>query len=1085
MRGRGGTYLEDLQLAAPGADPELEGLQLSTPEPKRQIFRAVPQNTRPEEMTPTVVEQLQSTWLDNYGYAALQLIEDNALHKPVYDALADPSYDPGRFLTPEEIDEYGPTLVSARSPQELEFFRSRIAAENEARRTLMNGPWNPLVVGLLGAFGDPTSYLPIAGQLTKLAQGAKIGTRIAMVGGTAAADIALGEALAQETQYTRTASDTAMAIILGGTVSAGLGGLGIALSRGLRDSSREWGAAVDRMAAAVEAPAPTLEGGSIGAASRDRDFLAQAADSEPVAAGFSRGVSRVFGVVQMAPPSLQLAVSKIPGIRGLAHRLVDTGVMTKGELLGLANTPGGSLDMAIRSRTEGVWKTSTFLIQSYKGAKGKGYGGNLADFKREVHDALSGAAASSPEVERVAQVIDENVLAPYEKELREARTAAGLKDDPAFGATTDRAQRWARAQKYNPRKISSDLAGFQKALKEAIRKNADLHDRKLEDEIVELRKKVAEEKAKRDAKASKRSAAGKPMKIRKTTSERKIERLEAQKLTDDMLEDMASDLELQMLGYEPSGGTTALKVRMRGADGVETRGVFLDPTIMRKYLADDAEELVHGFVRQVAPEIEALNRFGSTDIERTKVFEQAKAQAAKAAEEAKTPKERDAIIKQSQRELEMLRKVWNRVLGRREPAKAQDFMRGTQAVLRGVSFMNKLGSVVVSSLADPGRVVMTEGFVRTMKHLGGDGFGLMGSFRATRQTAKMANTALNIASNSIGSRRWDLGDQFSPRSRLEMGVNRASAAFSTATGLPVWTDFWQTFHIQVAQTRILETAKKFADAGGKMEALSAFERLKLAQDNFTEAELFAIARQGEHWQSRGGGIQPNLANWTDGDARGAFLRAIHREGETGVYNPGVADKPLWTTDPSLGGLGKTVGQFKAYSMAAISRLMLSMVQHGAAGFYGRVVGSTTFLILAGMFAEAMHDLTKKGEVEERSPLAWANVGLDRSGLMGTFYELDGLAESFNLPSFSNTVMGDPLPRFRSRGPIGQLAGPAIGQFEDLAKVMYGLTRTGPTETVVHDTRKLIPFQNHVILSHGFNMAEEALVQGFGLPRARR
>jgi hypothetical protein len=142
-------------------------------------------------------------------------------------------------------------------------------------------------------------------------------------------------------------------------------------------------------------------------------------------------------------------------------------------------------------------------------------------------------------------------------------------------------------------------------------------------------------------------------------------------------------------------------------------------------------------------------------------------------------------------------------------------------------------------------------------------------------------------------------------------------------------------------------------------------------------------------------------------------------------------------------------------------------------------------MMAGMFAQAIHDISKNGEVEERNPMTWANVGLDRSGLMGMFYELDGMAESMNLPSVSTMVTGEPLPRFRSRGPFSQILGPALGQVEDVAKISYGLTRTGMTETTLHGMRRLIPFQNHVIFAHGFNAVEEALVEGFDLPRSRK
>jgi hypothetical protein len=310
---------------------------------------------------------------------------------------------------------------------------------------------------------------------------------------------------------------------------------------------------------------------------------------------------------------------------------------------------------------------------------------------------------------------------------------------------------------------------------------------------------------------------------------------------------------------------------------------------------------------------------------------------------------------------------------------------------------------------------------------------------------------------------------------VERAVNAGSGYFSTATGLPVWTDYWQTFHIQIAQTRVLETAQKLAAAGGDMNALSRFERTKLAQDGLTANELLAIAKESGAWTKQSGGIQPNLDRWSNADARSAFLRSMHREGETGVYNPGVLDKPLWTSDPALGGLGKTVSQFKSYSMAATTRILLATAQNGTAGFYGRVAASLTFLTLTGMLSFKLKSLASGKDTSDMSPTEWAIEGIDRSGLPGILMEVEEIWSALGLPPPTKAVTGAPFPGYKT-DVWDYAAGPALSQISEASDIIYNATRYGVDEKTAQDAFRLTPFNNHFIVQGAFRVANEAMAE---------
>lgn len=1004
--------------------------------------------------------------LDNVTLGAYRLIGDMATS---YDDEED--FDPLSLVT-ESDAAFAPLLVRARSRREFDDIKTRIDREENARAALDDGPWNPLLVSIISAFVDPVSYVPFFGQLTKAAQGASIGARVATGGAVVAAEVAVGEAVLQAQQETRTADETLAAILVGGVFGAGLTGAGIALNRGTRQSVSD---ATSELAEISRIATEMNTDLSAGAALSGREAVIPGELTRPVA---ERAVKILRKVTQLGSsqaiftsPALELAASPFSVVRSFLHKMTDTGVMTKGKALGISLAPGGAW-VQRADRWKGIAKQSSDVIRSaYNQARSTGFSGNYSEFKRELNEALNvGDASKIAEVEAAAKTLRKEVFNPVGEQLKKE----GLIQDLLFGGSDPANNQSWFFRSWSKRKIAAEPNGFEAELNAYFRDAIVKHNAKIAQVDTEIETGV--------------------------TSPRDRDRALGSSMGQDVLDpdidaaEFAKQVRQQILGTIRERNIP-IQVKLRGSE--KPRGLHVPYALAKRWINDDAEALTHGYLRTVGSDLEAMRIFGSLNIEDTLAWKQlaeeidAKAAAAKG-------KEAEKITARGKREQEVLQALWGRIRGADVDASwSPDLLRGPQAVLRVGSFVTKLGGVVVSSLPDVGRVAMTEGFYRTNKALIG---GMIDGFKGIRLTKKEANLiggALQSFDNSRAVAAFDIGDPWATRSATERGANVVGSIFSKSTLLPYWTDGWQSAHGFVATKRIFDIAKQVEASGGDLSKLSKFDLRKLADDNLTPMRrvmkngeevfepdpgiLLAIAKQSDKWEEVGGGYAANVGNWTDRVAADAYRAALFREMETGVYNVGPADRPLWSSSPALGGLGRTISQFKSYGMASATRITTAMIQEGANGEYAAVMGRLSYMIALGMAATAAWDLMRDGKVSEtRNARQWVRDGVDRSGVLALYTELEGALQSMNIPPLSQFATGQQLSRFRSRGPVAQVAGPAIGLGEQLSRAVYGATRGEFTESDMHGIRNLIPWQNHFIVGQGFNMAEKALARGYNL-----
>ncbi len=192
-----------------------------------------------------------------------------------------------------------------------------------------------------------------------------------------------------------------------------------------------------------------------------------------------------------------------------------------------------------------------------------------------------------------------------------------------------------------------------------------------------------------------------------------------------------------------------------------------------------------------------------------------------------------------------------------------------------------------------------------------------------------------------------------------------------------------------------------------------------------------------------------------------------------IITPGAADSPLWTTTE----WGKTVFQFKKFSMASTQRILISGVQmRDAAALNGIMV-----MVGMGILGTHLRDVVANRD-KDRSVLQWINEGVDRSGVAAMFYEFDALSEKFAGASPTKFVTGEPVSRFASRGLLAQAFGPTAGLIEDVASATRGFVQGDLVQSDLHRVRRLVPGQNHFALRVLLDKVEAGAARALGIPK---
>lgn len=933
----------------------------------------------------------------------------------------DPDFDYRDHLRP---GERGQEFTDARSLAEFQDIRRRLERERGLRQSLAQGPVNSFLLSTVASVFDPINLVPVGGSALA---GGRIGTRIARGALAGTGGAAVAEGALQATQMELPWEESVASVLLSGVLGSAIGAAGGVLARAsggrpIEPIFSQGGTAEEIYTQAVD---------DFGLAMRDVDPLNASTAPQSVSAASalpdpddtrlagSLGVAelndKVFRRRGLMAPGAELSGSPSAFARRTVQSLVDIGVYTRGQMRGLASEI--PVETHIRARTnQGNLAVSRELRSqwaTYRKRVPKGQRLTETQFNEAVGRELRGRKSGIQEVEAAATRLRNEILNPS---FREAQAARLLPDDIT------------PSPNYLTRVYNID----------AIQRNPGEFKRRIENYLRRI--------------------------------------IPADEVVDDAEYGVMADDIIEQIFGSPASRTPIPRARSK-AGAFKERTLDIPDHEIEEFLEHNAGAILQRYLQTTIPDLELAQRFGvrQTDsggsVDPTdSLVRGLRDDFNQLIERAVTEAERLKLAQRRDREAELLRALVARVRGT-DGAPANPSYRGLRTVARAakdMSFATLLGSVVLSSIPDLGRIVMTNGLYRSGRVTLGNFANGFKSYKLGQQEARAAGTALEAQLATMQRAVFDLQSAQQQRSAIERVTGASARGVSQLSLLGQWTDMMKSMTAGVVQDRVLRTVTNLSKA-------SQMDRAKLARAGIDEDMARRMATQFREFGTTSGGAHfANSADWTDLPAKTAFQRAILRDVDDTIITPGAGDSPIWTTTE----WGKVIFQFKRHAMASTQRVLIS-------GLQARDMATLNGVLVMGalgMMVTALKDLTIHGEVRERSIEQWIVEAVDRSGIISLYMELDSLVAKTGAPTPITAFTGESPSRFASRNLIGQLAGPAIGTLEDVARSAGNLlSGENFSASDLHQIRRLIPGQNLFYLGWLFDQLEDSV----DLPDNRR
>lgn len=215
--------------------------------------------------------------------------------------------------------------------------------------------------------------------------------------------------------------------------------------------------------------------------------------------------------------------------------------------------------------------------------------------------------------------------------------------------------------------------------------------------------------------------------------------------------------------------------------------------------------------------------------------------------------------------------------------------------------------------------------------------------------------------------------------------------------------------------------------------------------------------------------------WDDAEAVDAIRAAMAKEVDVTIVTPGAGDKPKWMSTE----WGKTIGQFKSFSLSAMARTTARGLQQRDAA----TVQGMGMMVALGMLQYYIR--TRDEDIDWDNPITWVKEGVDRSGVTGWIFEALNTQEKV-LGGFGiNSAIGAPSARYMSRNATGAVLGPTFGLGEEALKLLGNIGKGEWSAADTHRIRKLLPAQNLFYLRWLFDRTEEGINEGLGVPDRRQ
>ncbi|HEY9155588.1 MAG TPA: hypothetical protein VIM69_10675 [Opitutaceae bacterium] len=503
------------------------------------------------------------------------------------------------------------------------------------------------------------------------------------------------------------------------------------------------------------------------------------------------------------------------------------------------------------------------------------------------------------------------------------------------------------------------------------------------------------------------------------------------------------------------------------------------------FLETDIQKIVRAYTRTMGPDIELYRKFGSMDWRQMiqPAVDELNTKLQKIeGDETLSAKQKETKTAKLNADFSLYKKNFEALIERLRgvrgmPDDPEGFAYRAARTVMNLNVLRSMGMVTIASFPDLAQPVLKYGLTRTFR----DGFGPLISnlkaFKMNAREAKLAGAAIDVTSHARAMAIRDVVDDLQRGSRLEKGVEWATNRMGLVALFDYWTQGAKFLTSSVVNAKIMDALAVVNGAKGNLTQGEATKYLaELGIDGNVAENIWKQIRETDGGGKVDGVWWPNTETWADTDAVMAYRQALHREIGRTIIQPGM-ERPLLS---DVNTLGRMLYQFKSFGMAATPKVLLAGLQQRDAAV---VSGSLASLAL-GAFGYYTWAMMTGGQAREDMLNAgldkWADEAINRSGLIGGLSEVQRVAQNIPLIAPLASFSGKKSTRRPGDNLVEALLGPSFDFGQGAAAVIGGLKE--PTQSTLHELRKLIPFQNTMGLREAIDAIEGAV--GSNLPERR-
>ena len=528
--------------------------------------------------------------------------------------------------------------------------------------------------------------------------------------------------------------------------------------------------------------------------------------------------------------------------------------------------------------------------------------------------------------------------------------------------------------------------------------------------------------------------------------------------TDKVVDSILANLKKEKYGNTYSDFTVAERgpLKRRALD-------FLEYDEIADFLNNDATAVVKNYARIMSTDIELAKAFDN-DLTLENSLDDIADEYSKATKEAKTPEERIKIGEEKSRviaDVEAIRDILRGNYG--NPEDPDSIITRTFQSARKLNFLQKMGGVVVSSLADIANPIAIHGFKRWAPALQNLITNIQG-IKLNVAEAKLAGNIIEKTTLGRMSSMAEIGDPFhSGRSSFERLLDNGVKLMSKINLMPLWNDANKSFAGVISQQRIINESINWSN-----QAIKQNDRTYLSFLGIGEDEAKFINKQINKFGYKDGNLWvANTKKWNDSEAVFNFRNALNTDIDRTIVSLGAGDIPLFMNTE----VGKTIGQFKSFAFASTQQVLIARLQQKDMAALSGFISA----ISLGMLIYYLKTIGARKKLSQ-DPNKWIIEGLDRSGYLGILMEVNNISEKVTGGKVGVNALtdGEIMSRYASRNITSTLIGPTAGQVSDVASISSAIFKGEITEADVKDFRQFLPYQNLFYLRSVFDEMEDSL-----------